>query len=247
MQKSEETNGTVGGSPLLKMFIEPSAGFQILSDKPSFLGATLFVAVLSVALSLMIIETIGFERIIEQRINESGQLADLPLENKQEIIAGQSGDLMKYFTISAGGIASVAVIFLGGLYYWFSMNALGSKARFPHGVAIWAYSSIPPLILVILANVIVLAIKPLEELDFSADSATGLVKASPAVFLSSDTSPALVAFLSSLDLFSFIGWVFAVIGIKTIGKLSLGTSIGIVGLMALFGIAVRVVIAAAFG
>jgi len=247
MEPREETKNTETGSPFLKLFIEPSAGFRLLLDRPRFFGVTVFIAILTIALSASIIETVGFENMIEQRVNESRQFADMPPDKRQELVAMQSGPLMKVLAIGSGGIASVAIIFLGGLYYWFSMTALGSKVRFPHGVAVWAYSSVPPLILVTIANLVVLALKPVEDMDLALDSAGVLVKANPTIFLAADSSPAVLALVSSLDFFSLMGWVLAVIGIKTVGKLSGATALGIVGLMALFGIAARVVIAAFVG
>ena len=247
MEIKNENTEIESGSAALKMFIEPSAGFRILRDKPVFFGAIICIALLTITLSASIIETVGFENIIKERMNASSQMNDLPDEKRQEIIAMQSGPVMKYFAIVSGGIASIAVMFLGGLYYWFSMNAMGSKVRFPHGVAVWAYSSLPPLVLVTIANIVVLAVKPVEDISLSSTSSSGVVNAGPAILLGSDSSPALMALLSSLDFFSLLGWVLAVIGIKIVGKLSTTTAVGIVALMALFGIAARVAIAALFG
>jgi hypothetical protein len=233
--------------PMVAMFTNPSAGFESLRDRPVFFGAVLLVSVLAVALSALIIEAVGFENIVANQIRNSPQLASMPAEEKAQLIASQSSVVWKYFSIFAGALGVLAVMFLGGLYYWFAMNALGSKVRYPHGVAVWAYSTVPTMVLVFVANVVVVAFKPVEEISLNMQSSTGLVQANLGMLLDSSASPALIALLSGLDMFSFIGWVLAFVGIKVVGRLSASSALGIVVLSALAGITVMVAAATLFG
>lgn len=243
--KTEESGG--GGNIAVKMFLDPTEGFRALYSRPVFISVSVIIALCVMVLSIAIIETVGFERIVAEQINNSPQLADLSREQKQEIIEAQSSPVMKYIAFVGGGLATLALMLLGGLYYWFAMNAMGAKVRFPHGVAIFAYSSLPPTILLVVANLIVIALKPVEEIAALAGRNSGLVQANLSVLLGSDTSPALRALLESLDFFAIIGWVLAVIGIAVVGKVTKGTAVGIVALGALFGIATRVSVSALFG
>jgi hypothetical protein len=247
--KSDETvqESQNHGNVALQIFLDPYRAFNSLLIKPSFIFVTLLVALSVMILSAAIIETVGFDEIIAEQINNSPQLANLPNEQRKEIIQTQSVPIMKYVAISAGGFATLAMLLIGGLYYWFSMSALGGKVRFPHGVAVFSYSSLPPTVLLVLSNLVVLAVKPADEVVALAGKGRGLIQANFSILLGADASPALRAFLESVDLFALLGWVLAVIGIRVVGKVSLATSIGIVALGGLFGIALRVTIAAMFG
>lgn len=246
MENTGSENSSVGFVGL-KMFSDPVEGFEMLSRRPKFIAMTLFIAICVMLLSGAVIGTVGFETIVEKQITNSPQLAELSREEKQEIIAAQSSPVLMYISIAVGGLATFGMMLLGGLYYWFSMNALGGKVRFPHGVAVFAYSSLPSTVLLVIANLIVLAVKPLDEITALAGRSSGLVQANLSVVLDTDASPALRALLESLDFFALIGWVLAVIGIKVVGKLTTGSAVGIVALSALFGIALRVGGMALFG
>jgi len=235
------------GNVALQIFLDPYRAFNSLLIKPSFILVSLLVALSVMVLSAAIIETVGFDQIIAEQINNSPQLANLPNEQRKEIIQTQSMPIMKYVAISAGGFGTLAMLLIGGLYYWFAMSALGGKVRFPHGVAVFSYSSLPPTVLLVLSNLVVLAVKPADEVVALAGKGRGLIQANFSILLGADASPALRAFLESVDLFALLGWVLAVIGIRVVGKVSLATSIGIVALGGLFGIALRVTIAAMFG
>lgn len=247
MDELRTEESTTGGNIAFKMFIDPAEGFRTLSTTPVFIAVSLVVALCVMVLSIAIIETVGFERIVAEQINNSPQTADLPKEQRQEIIESQSSPVIKYVAFAGGGIATLVFVLLGGLYYWFAMNALGAKVRFPHGVAVFSYSSLPPTVLLVVSNLVVLALKPVDEIAALAGRNSGLVQANLSVLLGSDSSPALRALLESLDFFAIIGWILAALGIRIVGKVSTGTAVGIVALGALFGIAVRVAGSALFG
>lgn len=242
--KTEESGG--GGNIALKMFLDPAEGFRVLYSRPVFISVSVIIALCVMVLSIAIIETVGFEGIVAEQINNSPQLADISREQRQEIIETQSSPVMKYIAFVGGGIGTLVFVLLGGLYYWFAMNAMGANVRFPHGVAVFAYSSLPPTILLVVANLIVIAVKPVEEIAALAGRSSGLVQANLSILLSSDASPALRALLESLDFFAIIGWVLAALGIGIVGKVSKGTAVGIVALGALFGITIRVAGSALF-
>ncbi len=109
------------------------------------------------------------------------------------------------------------------------------------GLSTYVYASLPPTLVAMLANILILFLKSADEIDFAA-SQGGLIQANPS-FLIGKGSPVLSALLATFDLFSIWGWILAAIGLKIVGKISTGAAWGIVLILALIGVAFRVVIA----
>jgi hypothetical protein len=97
-----------------------------------------------------------------------------------------------------------------------------------------------------LANFIVLFIKPVDDIDLSG-SQQGLVSANPTMFLDLKATPALNALVSAIDLFAIWGIVLAAIGLAKVGRISSGAAWAVALTISLFFIAIRVAIAAVFG
>ena len=95
-------------------------------------------------------------------------------------------------------------------------------------------------------SLLVLFLKNVDEIEIGR-AQQGLIQANPGFFLDVKAQPVLNALLSSFDLFSLIGWIFAVIGLKVVGKLSSAAAWSIVLLMALIGTTIKVIVALMFG
>lgn len=140
------------------------------------------------------------------------------------------------------GLPIILLIFfaLGTLIYWLATKAMGGDMSFMQALSVWVYSSLPPSLIAMLANIIVLYLKSPDDIDI-ATSQSGLVKANLGMFLDGKEMPVLTTLVSSFDLFAIWGWVLAAIGLKVVGKLSSGSAWGVVIIVALIGITMRVV------
>ena len=158
----------------------------------------------------------------------------------------ESGPITKYATYGATPIVMVIVFLIGGLIYWLAGNAMGGTMTFLRGVSVWVYASLPSTVLFTVSNLLVLFLKNVDEIEIGR-AQQGLIQANPGFFLDAKAQPVLNALLSSFDLFSLIGWIFAAIGLKVVGKLSSAAAWSIVLLMALIGTTIKVIIALMFG
>ena len=129
---------------------------------------------------------------------------------------------------------------IGGLLYWAAAKAFGGEGNFLHGLSVFVYSSLPPTIISMVANFIVLLFKSAAEIDL-ATSQRGVIQASPAYFMSGKASPVLATLVGTLDLFMMWGWVLAAIGLRITNRLSSASAWAIVIIFALIGILLRVV------
>lgn len=232
------------GSTLFNIFIEPGRTFEDLRKKPRFLLAGLIILIAVTAFNAGFIQKVGFERLIRERIESNQRVQQLTKEQKEKIIAQQSGELAKTISYIAPPIVLIVIFLLGGLIYWLGANAMGGTSRFLHGLSVWIYSSLPPTLLFVLANLIVLFLKPLDEINLN-NSQNGLMQANPNMFFSA--SPALAELLSAFDLFAIWGWVLAAIGLQKVAKISSGAAWAIVLILGLVAVTAKVVIAYFFG
>ncbi|MCA1638204.1 MAG: YIP1 family protein, partial [Acidobacteria bacterium] len=122
---------------------------------------------------------------------------------------------------------------------------MGGDSRFPHGISTWVYSSLPPTVVFVLANLLVLFLKSVDDIDL-ANSQSGLIQANPSFFIDGKSSPVLAALLGTFDFFFIWGWILAAIGLQKLGKISAGAAWAIVLVVALVSVAFRVVAALFF-
>ncbi len=228
------------------IFFDPVATFEDLGRKPRFLLAMLLIVLLISAFQIAFIEKVGMKKIVEARIEASAQARDLPADQKRQAVEQQSGPLMKNITYGITPVFMVAALFIGGLLYWFGISAVGGKTTFLRGVSVWVYSSLPPTIIAMAANFIVLFIKSVDDIDL-ANSQQGLISANPTMFLDLKAYPALNTLVSAIDLFAIWGLILAAIGLRKVGKISSGAAWGVVLAISLFFLAIRVAGAALFG
>jgi hypothetical protein len=231
---------------LANIFFEPGRTFESLRIKPKFILGTLIILILMSAFQTFFIEKVGFENIVKAQINSNPMMDDMEPAKKKEIIDQQASPVMR--TVSSASLPVVMIIFflIGGLIYWLAGNAMGGSMTFLRGISTWIYSSLPPTVVSLIANMIVLAFKSVDDIDILA-SQRGVIQANPAMFFDGKTMPVLTTLISSIDLFQIWGIVLAAIGLKIVGKISTGSAWGIVLILSLIGIAFRVVGALLFG
>ncbi len=228
------------------IFFEPGKTFEDMRRKPRFLIAGLIIIIFSAIFQILFIQKIGYENIVRARIESSSQTEQLPKEQKDKIIQQQSSPIFKGIAYAILPVAVVLSFLIGGLIYWLGANAMGGSAKFLHGVSVWVYSSLPPSIIFVLANILVLFLKSVDDIDIIR-SQSGLIQANPGFFMDAKIHPVLTALLSGLDLFAIFGWVLAAIGLQKVAKISSGSAWAVVLAVGLIGIAFKVIAALIFG
>ena len=129
---------------------------------------------------------------------------------------------------------------IGSLIYWLGSKLMGGSAGFMQALSVWVYSSLPPTVISLLANFVVLFLKNPDDIDI-ATSSRGVIQANPSMLMDGKETPVLTTLVSSIDLFAIWGWVLAAIGLGVVAKLSKGSAWGIVAILALVGITLRVI------
>lgn len=232
--------GTLGS-----IFFEPGRTFEDLRRKPRFILAGLIILLLLSAFQFLFVQKVGFERIIRERLESNSRVQQMPADQKQALIEQQSSPLVENISYAAVPVVGCIVFLLGGLIYWLGINAMGGSATFKQGISVWIYSSFPPIVVSMLANFLILFLKSADDIELSA-SQNGLLQTNPSFFIDAKSSPALAAFLTTFDLFNIWGWFLAAIGLRIMGRISTAAAWAIVLIVALIGVALKVVPALLF-
>jgi hypothetical protein len=221
------------------IFFEPGRTFEDLKRKPRFVMGLIIIALL----------VMGYSIGLQAKIGESGMrnfMAEQVEKRAPQLTAEQKAAQVD-MQMKIGGITKylvpvfvVIAMLIGGLLYWAGAKAFGGNGGFLHGLSVFVYSSLPPTVVGMIANFIVLAIKDADQIDL-ATSQRSLLNANLGFFIDGHTQPVLATLLSTFDLFAIWGWILAAIGLRITNKLSSGSSWAIVIIIALIGVAFRVI------
>ena len=228
-------------STLFGIFIEPGRTFEDLRRRPRFLMASVLIAILITAYGFGLYYKVGEEgvrRFVAEQIDRSPQAGSLSAEQKANAVDLNLtiGKVVRY----AMPVLVAISILLGGLFYWLAAKAFGGNGSFLHGLSVWVYSSVPPTVISMIANAIILFFKSADEIDIAA-SQRGVVQANPGFLIDGKESPVLATLVGTIDLFFIWGWILAAIGLRITNRISSGSAWAIVLIIASIGLVFRVV------
>ncbi|HBE81258.1 MAG TPA: Yip1 family protein [Pyrinomonadaceae bacterium] len=223
------------------IFLEPGRTFEDLRKKPRFVLATVIISLLVTGFAFGLYYKVGdagMRRFMTEQIDKSPQSGSMSPEQKSNMVDMNMtiGSVVRYVM----PLLVVISMLVGGLFYWLGAKAFGGTGGFLHGLSTWVYASLPPSVVGMIANFIVLFFKSPDDIDIAA-SQRGVVNANPSVLFGSDASPVLVTLISAFDIFLIWGWVLAAIGLRITNKISSGSAWAITLIFALIGITFRVI------
>ena len=228
-------------STLLGIFMEPGRVFEDLRRKPRFILGAVIIALLMTAYGFGLYYKVGEKAVrsmVAEQIEKSPQTASMPAEQKNGMIE-MNMSIQKYIRYAIPIFVFISFV-VGGLLYFLGSKAFGGNGGFMHAVSVWIYSSIPPTVVAMIANFIVLALKTSDEIDL-ASSQRGVIQANPSFLIDGKAQPVLATIIGTLDLFMIWGWILAAIGLRITNRISSGSAWGIVIIFALLGVLGRVV------
>ena len=228
--------GTLGN-----IFFEPGRTFEDLRRKPRFILALVIIALLSTAYMWGLYYKVGeagVRQFFTEQVEKGPQAGSMSSEQKANAVQMQMtiGNVVRY----AWPILIAIIMLIGGLLYWAAAKAFGGTGGFLHALSVFLYSSLPPTVIAMIANFIVLAFKSSNEIDM-ATSQRGVIHANPSYFVDGKASPVLATLIGTLDLFMIWGWVLAAIGLRITNRLSGASAWAIVIIFALISVTFRVI------
>lgn len=231
---------------LSNIFFEPGRTFESLRRRPRFLVAALIMIALATAFTILLFQKMDFERFMREQIEKSPRAEQMTPEQKDAAVKFQTGTFGKALVYVTPVIASLVIFAAGAGIYLLGSMLMGGTMNYWQSLSVWVYSSLPPAVLLTVANFVLLLVKSRDDIDIG-QSSTGLVRANLGVFLPSGSSPVLAAVLNSFDIFTFYGLFLAAVGLRKVARMSSGSAWAVVLGLWIISIIVKVAWAAAFG
>lgn len=232
---------------LTGIFFEPGRVFESLRERPRFLVAALVFVVVFCAYYISYIQKVGYETVITAEMSSGTRGQQMSPEDRERAIEMQMKPAIKVLRYG-GPIITFAIFFAAGAaLYLLGTLLVGKSLRYKQALAIWTYSSLPPTLLLMLLNIIMLFIKMPEDDLGIVKGQGGLVHANPGLFIDGQAYPAMATAAGAIDVFAFYGLFLAALGLRKVGRLSSGSAWGIVLGLWLLGVILKVVFAVILG
>ena len=216
------------------IFFEPGRTFEALRARPRFLVAGIILLALALVVTVLLMQKVDFAEFITKQITTGPRSEQMTPEAKATAIGFWTGPIGKVVIYVIPPVFIVIAIAAGAAIYLLAAMLMGGKMSYKQALSVWVYSSFPPGILQTVLSVVVLFMKPAEDIDLNK-SGGGLVVTSLGAMLN-PASPALRGALGWFDLFTFYGMYLAALGLRKVGKLSSGAAWTIVIVLWLIGV-----------
>jgi len=180
----------------------------------------------------------GIRSFVSDQFDKNPRTQGMTPEQKSNAIDLQ----LKIGAIVRYALPVIVLIFLviGGLFYWLGSKAFGGAGGFLHSLSVWIYSGLPPSVVGMIANFIVLALKSADDIDVAASQRT-VLHANLGFLVDGKAMPVVATLLSTFDVFIIWGWILAAIGLRVTNRLSSSSAWAVTIIIALIGVTFRVV------
>lgn len=183
---------------LVGVLFDPKATFPDIAARPrNWWVPLLLLVVLAVTFTFAISQRVGWGPVVRQQIEASPRTAQLPAEQKEQLIQQQTR-LAPILAYIFGPLAwPFITLVLSGVFLFVLNVLLGAQLGFKPAFTVTAYSMLPNFVGGIVAMVVLFLKRPS---DFNIQNP---VASNIGAFLNPNTAPAwLVSFASSIDVFT---------------------------------------------
>lgn len=229
---------------LTSIFFEPGETFEALRRRPRFLVAAIVVVLLFTAYYGTFVWRVGSETIARAQIESRSP--DASPEQIEQGLRIQNSLIVKVITYASFPVVFALMFVMGAGLYLLGSMLMAKALTFKQALAVWVYSSYPPMLVFAVVNIILIFIKSADDIEPTALN-TGLAKANLSLLVDGKASPVLATVLGSFDLIAFYGLYLAALGLRKITKMSSGSAWAIVLVIWLFSVVLRIVMAAFTG
>ena len=207
------------------VFFEPSKTFADIARKPTWLLPLILAIAGGLAVTAVIGQHIGWDRVVRHQIESSSQAQQLSPEQKEQRI--QVGAKMAPVIGYVAPIIFVPVFFLlaAGIFMGLLAGVMSASVKFKQVFAAVAWACLPNLVVAAL-TIVVMFLKNPDDID----TQNALMFNVGAYMDPQHSSKFLVSLASSIDLFSFWVMLLMATGLKAAAgkKLSFGGALFVV-------------------
>lgn len=205
------------------IFFDPARVFESFRPRPRFLVAAIIITVLTLIFTISFFQRVGYENVMRSAVENNPRADQMSEEQKDRMLDIYRNPIIKAFTYVSPIFSMAAFFAVGAAIYLLGVMAMGKPTTYSRMLAVWTYSTLPPFLLAMLANFVLLFLKSPDELDM-AQLGRGLVHANLSFLVDSKASPVLATLLGAFDVFKFYGLFLASLGLQKVAKLSSGAA-----------------------
>lgn len=238
---NEQPSGPVlsTGETLSGIFFDPARVFESFRPRPRFLVAAIIITVLMLVFTISFFQRVGYDNIMRSAIENSPRADQMTEEQKERALDIYRNPIAKGFMYFSP-VFNMAVFFAAGAgLYLLGVMAMGKSTTYSRTLSVWTYSTLPPFLLAMLANFVLLFVKSPDEMDM-AQLGRGLVHANLSFLVDSKGHPVLSTLLGAFDVFKFYGLFLASLGLQKVARLKSGAAWTVVLAIWLIGAVVSV-------
>jgi hypothetical protein len=225
---------------LTGIFFEPGRTFDALRSRPRFLAAGLICMIAFMAFYLTYLQRVGYENQVNAEVEVAAQKNDMPPEQKAAARDIQLKPFVKVIRYLSPPVGFVIIFAFGALIYFLGAMMMGKRISYKQALSVSAYASLPPLVLSMLLNIVILFIRPPTEDAELARGLGGLVHANLGILSDPTANPVMTTALASIDLFALYGLFLAALGLRKIARMSAGAAWTVVLVIWLIGVLLKV-------
>ncbi len=211
------------------VLFSPTRTFELIREKPKWLVALLILVLLGTAAGYMLGQKLDWENVAQEQLNQSSR----QLSEEQREKAIEMTEMLGPKMVIAGPlVAGPAVYLLMGLIFWVLLKLLGGDFSFKTSFATTLHGLMPNGISALLTLPVVMS---RSELDYEAVQSGSVLASNLGAFAPEDTGGAVLALLSSVDIFSIWSLALLSIGFAVTAKVSRGkAAAAVIGLWVVY-------------
>ena len=232
------------------VFYDPDTVFKNLRYHPRWLAAFLVIAIFSLTYHLAFTQRVTPERIANETVDKVVESGWVPADKaeayrEQQVWLAKSAVGRINGAGAAVGWAFIGMLVLAGLYL-LCVLAFGGRINFWQSLSVATYGWLPSAVVATVLNLILLYVKPAEDIDVFKGS-VGLARADLGLLFNPAAHPFLYVMGSFVGVFTLYRWCVTVSGLRnTATKISNGSAWAIAFLLWLVGLVLVLVLAAVF-
>jgi hypothetical protein len=232
---------------LTGIFFEPGRVFEALRVRPRFLVAGLVIVIAFLAYTVVFYQRVPYETVVRTAVENAPQTSNMPPDQKERVIEMQSGPVFKGLAYASPLIGVAIFMALGGALYLLGTMVMARSISYKQAISVWTYSSLPPTVIAMILNIVLVSIKSPDDYDPAQAARRGLVRANLGLLVDPTAHPVLGTALGSIDLLSFYGLFLAALGLRKVARLSTGSAWTIVLIIWVLGVILRIALATVTG
>lgn len=209
-------------SRVVGVLFSPTRTFEAIRERPTWLVTLGVLVVLGMLLGHFVSQRLDVEEVVRASIADSGrQLSD---DQVEQAIALQERVLP---VVSVGGPAVFWPVgcLIVALLFWVLLKMLGGELPYKASLATAVHGLVPSGVSALLTLPVVLS---RGDLSYEEVRSSGILASNAAAFAPEETAPALLALLSSLDVFTIWSVILLSIGYSVVAGVSRGKAAAVV-------------------